>query len=438
MQKLSTSYRRPADLKPNPKNVRVHSAKQIEQLSRSIDRFGFNSPILIDSDDMVICGHGRLEAAKRLQLVAIPTIRIEHLTEAQKRAFVIADNRLAELSSWDDHALAVELEQLQMLEDNYEIVDTGFEIGDIDARISALHEHPDDDPADRPTGLSKVRQVARSGDLWSLGHHRLFCGDALDPGSFEVLLGSERAEMIFTDPPYNVPINGHVSGRGKACHGEFLMASGEMSSREFADFLKMSFQQMTAASVDGSIHYICMDGPHLPELLEAAASIYSELKNVCVWDKGRGGMGSLYRSQNEFVAVMKHGTAPHINNVQLSRFGRNRTTVWRYPGLNSFQKGRAKTLAMHPTVKPVALVADAILDCSNPKGIILDPFGGSGTALIAAERTGRRAYVMELDPHYVDVALHRFHDVTGIEPVNIWTGARLTTAPFVASATDGR
>lgn len=431
MQKLYTTYRNPADLKPNPANSRVHSAKQIEQISRSIGRFGFISPVVIDSNDVVVCGHGRLEAAKCLQLTSIPTIGIDHLSDAQKRAYIIADNRLAELSTWDDKALAIELEQLQALDDDFEIVDTGFAVGEIDALVSALHEQPEQDPADRPSNLSNVRRVTRRGDLWAMGNHRLFCGDALDRLSYRVLLGSERAQMIFTDPPFNVAINGHVCGRGKVRHREFVMASGEMSPSEFVHFLEKAFRQMAAASVDGSIHFVCMDGPHLRELLEAAASVYSQIKNVCVWDKGKGGMGSLYRSQNEFVAVLKHGTAPHINNVQLSRFGRNRTTVWQYPGMNSFQKNRAKALAMHPTVKPVPLVADAILDCSNPKAIVLDPFGGSGTALIAAERTGRRGYVMELDPHYVDVALQRFHEVTGTEPVNLCTGARLSTAPLV-------
>ena len=430
---MKITYRDPQDLRPNPSNSRLHTPEQIRQVARSIKTFGFLSPVLTDEKDLIVAGHCRAEAAKHNGLTSIPTIRVEHLTEAQKRAFIIADNRLAELSAWDERQLASELEQLQVLDLDFEITDIGFEIGEIDRLISDLHEEPQDDPADRPIDPSNVSAVTRRGDLWALGKHLLFCGDALDPLSYRVLLGGERAQMIFADPPYNQPINGHVSGRGKVRHREFEFASGEMSSAEFTQFLEKVFRVMAASSVDGSIHFVCMDGPHLRELLDAAAGVYSAVKNICVWDKGRGGMGSLYRSQVEFVAVFKRGTAPHRNNVQLSRFGRNRTTLWKYPGLNSFQKGRAKSLAMHPTVKPVALVADAILDCSNPKGIILDPFAGSGTTLIATERTGRRGYAIELDPLYVDVALRRFFEVTGIEPVNLWTGATLSSAAGLTS-----
>jgi len=431
MRILAITYRDPQSLKPSPTNSRAHSNKQIRQVARSIRSFGFLTPVLIDADDVIVVGHCRTEAAKSLGLDAIPTVRVEHLTDAQKRAFMIADNRLGDLSSFDERKLAIELEQLQVLDLDFEITDTGFEIGEVDRLIRDFHEQPQDDPADLPVDPQQVRKVARRGDLWALGKHLLFCGDALDPLSYKTLLGGAPAQMVFTDPPYNVRIQGHVSGLGKVRHREFAMASGEMSSLEFTAFLKSVFHHMARASEDGAIHYVCMDGPHLRELLNAAAEVYSAVKNICVWDKGAGGMGSLYRSQAEFVAVLKNGTAPHRNNVELGRFGRNRTTLWKYPGLNSFQRGRAKSLAMHPTVKPVALIGDAILDCSRPKDIVLDPFAGSGSTIIAAERAGRRCCAMEIDPLYVDVALQRYFDVTGVEPIHLWTGCSLRTATTV-------
>jgi hypothetical protein len=219
--------------------------------------------------------------------------------------------------------------------------------------------------------------------------------------------------MVFIDPPYNVPINGHVSGLGKVKHRDFAMASGEMSEARYVGFLGTCFGYLIGHSVNGSIHFICMDWRHSFELLSAARPIYSELKNLCVWNKDNGGMGSLYRSKHELVFVFKNGSATHINNVELGRHGRNRTNVWDYAGVNSLRDGRLEELAMHPTVKPVALVADAILDCSKRGGIVLDCFGGSGTTLIAAEKTGRRGYLMELDAAYVDVAIRRFQKLTG-------------------------
>lgn len=429
MKPLQITYRDPATLLPHPRNARQHSDKQVEQLTASIRSFGFNAPVLIDAGNQILAGHGRVEAAKKLGLERVPTIAVEHLSTAQARAFMLADNRLAELSTWDFEMLAVELEELSSADEPFEITDTGFELPKIDVLIEERHKPKEEqDPADDPVAPERVEQVARLGDLWLLGRHMLFVGNALDRQSYQALLGRERAQMIFIDPPYNVPIQGHVSGLGKAQHREFVMGSGEMTSAAFEGFLRTTFERLVEVSVDGSIHYVCMDWRGLKELL-AAGSAYSELKNICCWVKAQGGMGSLYRSQHELVAVFKSGTASHINNVALGKHGRNRSNVWSMPGMNSFQKNRAEKLAMHPTVKPVALVADAILDCSERGGLILDVFGGSGTTLIAAERTGRRAAVMELDPHYVDVALRRFCDVTGIEPINAWTGARVQRRP---------
>jgi DNA modification methylase len=424
MSELKIEYRSLDELRANPRNARVHPPEQIAKLAQSIRRFGFNVPILIDSGGVLVAGHGRLEAAHAAGVHVIPAVRLDHLTDTQARAFLIADNRLAELAEWDRSILAVELQELIALDLDFEVTDTGFEIGEIDV---LLNEEPGDgsdtsigpdDECELPLG----RPVSRPDDLWLLGQHRLYCGNSLDKTSYDILLGEDRAEMVFTDPPYNVRIDGNVSGLGKARHREFAMASGEMTEGEFVRFLTGSFRRMAEASTDGSIHFVCMDWRHLPELYRAGRIVYSELKNLCVWDKGSGGMGSLYRSQHELVAVFKNGTGQHINNVELGRHGRCRSNVWRYGGLNRFQAGRQEALASHPTVKPVALIADAILDCSNPKGLILDPFAGSGTSIIAAQRARRRCAAIELDPLYVDVALRRFRKVTGIEPVHSQRG----------------
>lgn len=426
MARLQITYLSPEVLKDNPRNVREHPPKQVEQIGRSIVAFGFNSPVLRDRKNMIVCGHGRVAAARALGLQEIPTVLLDHLTEAQKRAFILADNRTAELSEWDEIRLAQELEEILELDCTFEITDTGFEMPKIDVLIEGAHNpNVEADPADQPVDPRDVEAVSRPGDLWLLGRHRIFCGDALDPLSYHELLGSEKAQMVFVDPPYNVPVDGHVSGLGKVRHREFAMASGEMSSAEFTQFLRGAFCRLTTASVDGSVHYVCMDWRHLPELLAAGQDSYSTMLNLCVWTKSQGGMGSLYRSQHELVAVFKSGGGSHISNVELGKHGRNRTNVWSYPGMNSFQKRRREKLAMHPTVKPVALVADAMLDCSRRGGLILDAFGGSGTTAIGAERTGRRAALIELDPGYVDVTLRRFCDVTGIEPVNAWTGKKV-------------
>lgn len=422
MTALNITHRDPKTLTPHPRNARRHSDKQKQQLAQSITSLGFNVPVLVDDSGQILAGHCRTDVAIALGLTSIPTVCIEHLSEGQARAFMIADNRLGDLSDFDEGVLALELEELLSLDEPFEITDTGFEMARVDALIEDLHKpEAQDDPADASVDPSRVEKVARPGDVWLVGDHRLFVGNALEPESYKVLLGGERAQMIFIDPPYNVPISGHVSGLGKVKHPEFVMGSSEMSPAQFRQFLRTAFEHLIAFSQDGAIHYVAMDWRGLQAVLEAG-EVYTELKNICVWVKAQGGMGSLYRSQHEFVVVLKSGKAAHINNVSLGRHGRTRTNVWTMPGMNSFQKGRAEKLAMHPTVKPVGLIADAILDCSSRGGLILDVFGGVATTLIAAHRTGRRAAIMELDPHYVDVALRRICDVTGIEPFNAATG----------------
>lgn len=424
---LTIEYRAPNTLRENPDNAIIHPAKQKAKVVRSIRSFGFLTPMLIDSTGMVLCGHLRLAAAIELGLNEIPTVCVDHLTEAQRRAFVIAENKCSEGRLWDEEKLALEFESLLMLESKFEIIDTGFEVGEIDNIIERRHKPVE--PKEPNFNPARVDAVCGKGDLWVLGEHRLFCGDALDPLSYDVLLGSEKAAMVFTDPPYNCAIPGMVSGLGKVRHQNFAQASGEMSRREFGAFLSTAMRHMVDASRDGSIHYICMDWRQIDVLLEAGRDPYSELKTICVWDKGVGAMGSLYRSRYELITVFKAGSAPHTNNVQLGVHGRNRTNVWSYPGMNSFGRGRAEKLSWHPTVKNTQMVADAILDCSDPGSLILDPFAGSGTLALAAQRTRRRAAMIELDPHYCDVILRRFCDATGIEPFNAWTGEVVARKP---------
>ncbi|SDH21396.1 DNA modification methylase [Bradyrhizobium sp. Rc2d] len=427
---LSISYQDPANLNPRATNPRTHSKKQIEQIVAAIRQFGFTNPILVDQDNGVIAGHGRLAAAKVLGLAEVPTVRLADMTEAEIRAYVIADNKLAENAGWDKRLLGLELQYLSELEIDLDVTITGFEAPEIDIFISEVLESANDsnDAADEVVEPASGPPISQSGDLWRIGEHRLICGDSTQAQTYQALLGTKRAQMIFSDPPYNVPIAGHVSGNGDIIHPEFAMASGEMSRSEFTAFLNAVFRNLVAHTVNGAIHFQCIDWRHIREMLAAADGVYTELKNLCVWAKNNAGMGSFYRSQHELVCVFKSGSAPHINNIELGKFGRNRTNVWNYAGVNAFGEGRAD-LQLHPTVKPVAMVEDAIRDCSRRKGLILDPFLGSGTTLIAAERTGRIGYGIEIDPRYCDVALRRLQAVCGLGAVLETTGE-----PFEAVA----
>ena len=414
----------PNSLQAYADNARIHSPRQIRQLTASISCFGFVIPALLNADCEIIAGHARVEAAKALGLERIPCIQVEHLSKVQERAYRLADNRLAELANWDPGLLASELQALTEIDLDFSIEDTGFNSAEIDLIIDEGERKQRRDPADDVPALVVDRPaVAQAGDLWHLGSHRVLCGDARDARSFERLLSGEKAQLVFADPPYNVPIHGHVSGLGRTRHREFAMAAGEMSPNEYLNFLESICMSLVAFTVDGAMHFICMDWRHAKPLLIAGERIYSELKNICVWNKDNDGRGSLYRSKHELIFVWKAGTAPHINNIELGRSGRYRTNVWDYPGVNSFRSGRDDKLAMHPTVKPVALVADAIRDCSKRCGIVLDPFAGSGTTLIAAEKTGRRAAAIELDPLYVDTAIRRWQAITGRTAVHTDTGA---------------
>ncbi len=398
-----------SELRAWPRNARIHSRKQIRQIADSIRRFGFTNPVLIDGDNCILAGHGRIEAALELGIATAPCLRINHMSPAEKRAYVLADNKLALNAGWDEELLALELRELMSADIEFDVGLTGFSIAEVDQLIEGIAPtepgDPGDDLAPEPDFAPARCKV---GDIWRLGPHRLICGDALDAEVVAQLMDGEKAEMIFTDPPYNVAIEGNVSGLGKVRHREFAMASGEMTRSEFTSFLSKAFGNLAAHSCDASIHFLCMDWRHLGEMLEAGAANYAELKNLIVWVKDNAGMGTFYRSRHELIFAFKKGTAPHLNSFELGQHGRYRTNVWEYRGVNTRKAERLEELALHPTVKPVAMIADAIKDVSRRGGIVLDLFGGSGSTLIAAHKTGRRARLCELDTVYCDRILHRW------------------------------
>lgn len=422
-----------ASLKPNPRNARTHSRRQIQKIAESIARFGFNSPVLIDENFEIIVGHGRVEAAKLVGLTEVPTVCLKHMSKAEQRAYALADNRLATEAGWDENLLKIDFQEIFDLDPELDLTVTGFEIAEIDLILRDDGAEPDalDDFAP-PAAESPA--ITRMGDLWRLGPHRILCGDATDPASYTQLLDAEQAQMAFTDPPYNVPIHGHASGLGRVHHRPFPMGSGEMGKTEFQAFLTILLQQIFNHSANGAIAFVCMDWRHLEELYAAGRDAGLELKNLAVWFKTNAGMGTFYRSQHELIGVFKIGTGPHINSFELGQHGRRRTNVWTYPGVNSFGSRRDAALAMHPTVKPVALVADTIKDCSKRHGLILDPFLGSGTTVVAAEITGRRAAGMELDPLYVDCAVRRWQQATSEAAVLAATGETFDAVADARSA----
>jgi DNA modification methylase len=424
-----------SDLATNPRNARTHSPRQIQEIARSIERFGFNNPVLIDERNQIIAGHGRVEAAKLLGRERVPTLRIGHLSDQNKRGFALADNKIAANGGWDPEILAIELQSL--IELDFDVESLGFEIPEVEMILNAASPPANNTADDDIPDVTPNRIITKPNDVWILGEHRLICGDARRRESFTALLSGEAAQLVFVDPPYNVRIRGHVSGKGRTKHREFVQASGEKTSAQFAKFLEDALGLLAEHSADGAIHFVCTDWRHLDEMLTAGWRIYRELKNLVVWNKTNAGMGSFYRSQHELIFVWKHGRGKHINNVELGRHGRNRSNVWTYAGANVFGADRLDELAMHPTVKPVALVADAIRDCSRRGDLVLDSFGGSGTTLIACERTNRQARLIELDPIYCDQIVRRWQKLTGGKAVQAVTGAAFDRANRSHNA-DGR
>jgi DNA modification methylase len=425
---------------PAPDHARRHSAAQIRDLARSIETFGFNTPVVIDEENRLLAGHARVAAAKRLGWDAVPAVRVSDLTEAEKRAFVLADNRLAESASWDEVLLAETFRILDGFDLEFGLDITGFATTEIDRLLGLEIVDPTDEDGALVT-LGTGPGVSRPGDLWELGNHRLFCGDALEAASYATLLGDRRARMVLTDPPYNVRAR-HIGRTATALHGDFIAGAGEMDDAGFLDFLVTMFGHARKVSVDGALAYVFMDWRHAWHVLEAGRQVFNELKNIVVWNKTSGGMGSLYRSKHELVFVFKAGRAAHVNNVELGRHGRDRTNVWDHAGANSLggmieDATRAGTLAVHPTVKPVRLLADAILDVSRRGEIVLDPFLGAGSTLLACERVGRVCHGIELDPRYVDATLRRWRSYTGDEAIHAATGLSLRTLEAQLATTTG-
>jgi DNA modification methylase len=398
-----------SSLKWNARSPRVHPEKQIEMLARNIDTFGFLIPCLISDQNRLLCGNARVLSAMRLGMETVPAVRVSHLSDNDQRVFILADAKLSEHARWHPEILQEEIQFTTNLNIDLDLSVIGFETAEVDLILERTEEQIEDDP----TESLRPQAISRSGDIWRAGEHRVCCGDALSERSYDAVLGRSRAGLVVTDPPYNVRINGHVGGSGEIQHREFAMASGEMTPDQFVSLLTVSLGHLAAHSGDGSLQYIFMDWRHCPEILAAGQAAYNELKNICVWRKANAGMGSLYRSQHEFVFVFKNGTAAHINNINLGAHGRNRSNVWDYAGINGFGRHRDELLAMHPTVKPVAMLADIIKDASHRGDVVLDAFGGSGSTLMAAERTGRRAAIIEIDPLYVDATIRRWQTLTG-------------------------
>lgn len=425
-----------ASLKPYASNARTHSKKQLNQIAKSIERFGFTNPVLIGDDLQIIAGHGRVAAAKLLGLTSVPTLALSHLSADERRAYVLADNKLALNAGWDPELLAIELQGL--IDVDFDVGLTGFSIAEVDFIIEAAG---DANPKTRDAKEDVVPSAAgpavtRMGDVWQLGRHRLLCGDARRKADMATLMDGESADMVFTDPPYNVAIDGHVCGLGATKHREFAMASGEMNREQFTAFLTESLEAMAGVMRDGALAFVCMDWRHMRELMDAGAKVFTEHKNLIVWNKTNGGMGNTYRSKHELIFLYKLGTAAHTNSFGLGETGRYRTNVWDYAGISSISSSRAEELAMHPTVKPVALIADAIKDCSKRGETILDVFGGSGSTLIAAEKTGRRARLIEYDPLYCDTVIRRWEKLTGKRATHVASGRSFEDMAEAALITD--
>jgi len=411
---LQIEYLGVSVVRENPRSARRHSKKKVSQLADSIRRLGFNVPLIVDPANVVLAGHARLAAAKQVGMDEVPVVRVAHLSDVEARAFMLAENKFGLNASWDFEVLAEELNEL--IDVGFEAVLTGFSEAEIDLTICSAEEARAIKSAKAPANCipePPAVPVTQSGDLWQLGRHRLLCGDARDPSAYKRLLGKETADMVFTDPPYNVPIPGHVSGLGNVKHENFAMACGEMSDAEFIGFLALTLSLTSQSCRDGVIAYVTMDWRHAGELIEAGKTVFSELKNICVWNKLRGGMGAFYRSKHELIFVWKVGTAPHTNNFGLGETGRHRTNVWDYRGVSALTASGAEALEMHPTVKPVELIVDALKDCSRRGEIVLDPFGGSGSTLIAAQKCGRIARLIEFDARYCDTILDRYERYTG-------------------------
>jgi DNA modification methylase len=416
-------YLDPRRLKPSPHNTRRHSAKQKGQLLSSVSTFGFNGVLAVNQKMEVLAGHLRWEVAKELGLKAVPCIVVDHLTEAQERAYQIADNQIALNATYDNQKLGTELIEILQLDPIIDLTVTGFDALEIQDMIEVVQPGSEASTAEEdvlPEVDEKAPPVTQLGDIWLCGNHKLINGDAQRKETFEKLMGDDRAQMGLTDPPYNLPAK-TIGGSGRSRHGNFKMASGEMSEARFTAFLETTLLHMAEFSISGSIQMSFMDHRHVVEIITAGKRAYTELKNIVVWDKGVGSRG-FYRNRHELIFVFKSGKARHIDNIGVGKGKRYRTNVWTYRGANTGGATRLKDLEDHPTVKPARMLADAILDCSQPGGIVLDPFAGSGSTGVACEMTGRRARLIEIDPHYCDVAVRRWQEFAKADAIHAATG----------------
>lgn len=409
LQDLQVAYVAVGDLRPSPTNARTHPRKQVDQIAASIAAFGFTNPILVDPERNIIAGHGRLLGARKLGLARVPVITLHGLTEAQQQALRIADNKIALNAGWDTDLLRVELQALVV--EDIDVGSLGFASGEIDVILSGSTSEPDDDL------IPDLPEVAftQAGDIWTLGDHRIGCGDCRDAAFLQAVVGDgAQVDAAFLDPPYNVKIQGHANVKSR--HREFAMASGEMTDSDFRRFLAETLGACAAVSRDGAVHFVCMDWRHMADVQAVGDTVYDAFLNLCIWNKSNAGMGSLYRSKHELVFVYRVGSAQHVNAVELGRHGRNRTNVWDYASVNTFAGSRRDDLSLHPTVKPVQMVADALQDVTRRGDLVLDTFLGSGASLIACERTGRRFRGMDIDPLYVDLVVERWRNLTGGKP----------------------
>lgn len=403
------------DLRSAKRRLHFEDETHVLEISASIEAFGVSRPILITEDRTIIDGHFVVAAARRLGLGSLPCIVVDHLSADEARLLAIAINRLPQKATWDLPRLTFELQELIACDLPVEV--TGFSFPQID---QMLQEEDTGEPDPGPLEADpRLAAVSAAGDLWGLGPHRILCGNALVGAHYDRLIGGIQVRMVLTDMPYNVKVRGHIT-RGD--HEEFRMASGEMSDEEFIGFIIGWIRLASDHLVDGGLLATFIDWRGLESTLSVGRSLGFDLLNIIVWAKTNAGMGSLWRSAHEMLPVFKVGDAPHINNVELGRHGRWRSNVWHAPGASSLGSDSREGLKLHPTVKPVALLEDALLDVTRRGEVVLDPFLGSGSLIIAAEKCGRRAFGIELEERYVDVAVRRWQHHTGAEAILEATG----------------
>lgn len=400
-------------IRPSNRSARTHSATQIDKALQLMRRQGIVTPVVVDEHHELIDGHLRYYVAKEMGLAELDCIELSGLSRPQKIELALALNRLPADTKWDALVLKEQLEIL--IEQQFDLSFTGFAQPEITQALAfqILPNQPDDDLA------ANSQPVTEYGDLWKVGNHYIGCGEAKDFGAFWTSLDLPQATLLVTDPPYNVPTEGHI--RTKGGHKDFKMAAGEMSDEAFICFLQESLGACLTALHEKALVYAFMDWRHLQHLTVATQNLSLLQQNLCVWAKPNAGMGSFYRSQHELVGVYSRSSS-FRNNIELGQHGRYRTNVWTYPGVNSFGPTRERDLTDHPTIKPTQMIADIILDCTAHGDWVLDPFLGSGTAILAAEQTGRKGFGVDVDPHYVDVALKRLKDRLSLEAVHLQSG----------------